>query len=98
VGHYLSEMTCKKCGEYFCTCKPEKRKFIRENRYLVLKNTDIEKHCNQEDKKWLASISTKISEGRYLEEKEELKCVVVESDWPEHEEVWSMIESRGENK
>lgn len=60
---------------------------IREDRYIVIKRKDLDK------------IKDKISyELGYFEAVLELlperQYVVVESDWPEYETVWKMIEDR----
>lgn len=66
----------------------------RETRYIVLKISDVEKHLADEDKSLLAELSTKVALGRENKGKPPLDCVVVESDWPEYEPVWKMIEAR----
>jgi len=86
-----------KSGAFFC--KPA---FQREERYLVLEYTDIagtvESGAITEDE---LSVLTKIAgevEAYRMQRRGEIgkffKCVVVESDWPEYELVWKMIEDR----
>ena len=67
---------------------------IRENRYIVLKKTDLEKifdivefhgFQNMMDTMNLEMMERGIKERNY---------VVVEDDWPEYEKVWKMIEDR----
>jgi hypothetical protein len=71
--------------------------FNRENRYLVFKRKDIAKYLNQEDVCNLVHISNDIKDGRVEDGKEGLSCVVVESDWPIYEKVWSMVEESATN-
>lgn len=71
----------------------------RENRYYVLKVTDIEAAfksglIGSETLDELEAASLAVKQVRQQRGKDELACVVVESDWPEHEVVWGMIESR----
>jgi len=67
---------------------------IRENRYLVLKLSDVERLLNSEEKVVLRNITRKVDTSRLLEGKERLGCVVVEHDWPEYEQVWRMLSER----
>lgn len=39
-------------------------------------------------------IMDKVDRLRYSLDKPVLKCVVVESDWPEYEQVWKTLEER----
>lgn len=71
----------------------------REERYVVIKLSDIEKalelgHINQSNIKTIDHILTKIWYSRAQRGKEDLKTVVVEHDWPEYEKVWEMLEKR----
>lgn len=66
---------------------------IREDRYIVLKRKDIEKaledgRIDYFDLDALSWIKEELPSRKY---------VVVESDWPEYEQVWKMIEERVEN-
>jgi hypothetical protein len=68
-------------------------KFIREERYTVLKTTDVQ--CLHEDEqKQLAAIAAKVALWRTANGKAPLECVVVERDWPEYEPTWKGIEAR----
>lgn len=70
---------------------PDKQKeFLRENRYLVFKRKDLEELVMPAVLKDLELVSRTINARR----KRPLECVVVESDWPEYEEVWGMIQRR----
>lgn len=73
----------------------------REDRYLVLKRSDIEAaekegYISPAERGLLYLIAGKVAFWRYGESKPELKCVVVESDWPEYEHVWELIRLRVE--
>jgi hypothetical protein len=59
------------------------REFKREVRYIVIKLKDIDEN-------------TRRQLGNFMEDLEipSRDCVVVESDWPEYEPVWKMIEDR----
>lgn len=71
----------------------------RENRYFVLKVADIESAfeaglISPDTLDELENASLAVKQIRQHRGKEELACVVVENDWPEHDIVWAMIESR----
>ncbi len=65
----------------------------RENRYIVIKRADAKKHLNATEKDKLAALLASISDGRAIENKGDIECVVVEHDWPMFERTWAMIES-----
>jgi len=67
---------------------------IRENRYTVFKNKDIVKYLTEEQKQFLDTISETIVYGRVKDKRHEFNCAIVESDWPEYETVWKLIEDR----
>lgn len=66
----------------------------REKRYLVLKNSDMDRCLSEDQKRQLSSICATIDRSRRGIEKEPLKVVVVEHDWPEYEPTWQAIEKR----
>ena len=66
---------------------------IRENKYMVLKHSDIAL-LESEDFVALKEIELMLHRLRELHGKTPLTCVVIESDWPEYESVWNMIEKR----
>lgn len=68
--------------------------FIREARYVVLKSADVMKCLTVSELIELRRIQAKVEEHRAEIGKPPLDCVVVESDWPEYDLVWDMIESR----
>ena len=68
--------------------------FIREERYLVFKLSDVEEHFTPGEKQQLARLVEVQRVGREEAGKPLLRCVVVESDWPEYELTWRAIEAR----
>lgn len=75
-------------------------KFEREDRYLVIKRSDINEyfksdpfHSKSPLKSALRLASNAISEHRCGSGKEPLECIVVESDWPIYNDVWKMVEA-----
>jgi len=66
----------------------------RENRYVVVKRKDILAHLTKTEEHELGLLIEKVDAGRKKQGKEEINCVVVESDWPEYEKVWGMLERR----
>lgn len=61
-------------------------KFVREGRYIVFKIS----HLDEEQLELLERVQRELPTLR--------ECVVVESDWPEYEKVWEMIEDRVQPK
>lgn len=75
----------------------------REERYIVIKISDIDHAIDEnllaQDDYWiLRDILEAVRKARRQRNKNELECVVVESDWPEYEIVWKMIEDRVDAK
>lgn len=69
--------------------------FKRKNKYIVFKTSDlIRAGLSLEDQAALSRIQEKVCGLRASMTKPALECVVVESDWPEYEPVWQMIEER----
>jgi len=74
--------------------------FKREHRYFVFKISDAEhapampEHVLDD----LSDIGQAFDRGRAARNKLPLECVVVESDWPEYEIVWGMLEARIEGR
>lgn len=66
----------------------------RENRYLVLKRKDIKRGLFPHYVETLFNIADMVAASRANRGAPPLKCVVVESDWPEYEPVWKMISDR----
>ncbi|MGF7151284.1 hypothetical protein FHS96_004947 [Sphingomonas zeicaulis] len=57
--------------------------FVREERYIVIKR----KHLDDSQETAVRALLTEQGIGI-------VECAVVESDWPEYEPVWKMIEDR----
>ena len=70
----------------------------REHRYYVAKTKDVEKYLSDEQQLSLDRFLTKIRIGRLNDGKADVKTVCVDSDWPEYETVWRMIEARVDGK
>ncbi|MFZ1872212.1 MAG: hypothetical protein WAU54_05405 [Chania sp.] len=70
----------------------------RENRYIVIKEADAQRYLGSLNYRVLHTIADSVERGRKTQGKEPLQCVVVESDWPEYEPVWAMIETRMDGK
>ncbi len=71
--------------------------FKREERYIVLKRTDVNKYVPPWLARMLDDIAYIIYEGRLKDGRSpELNSAVVEADWPEYEPVWAMIQRRVE--
>ena len=70
----------------------------REHRYWVAKTKDVEKYLSEEQQLSLDRFLTKIRIGRLKDGKADVKTVCVDSDWPEYETVWRMIEARVDGK
>jgi hypothetical protein len=66
----------------------------REKRYTVFKDKDIYKYLTADEMECFDRVCSTIMRGRIMDNKPLLDCVVVESDWPEYEKVWGMIEAR----
>jgi hypothetical protein len=66
----------------------------RENRYIVIKRKDAEAYLTSLELNILIGIGEQIAKCRRLTARPELKCVVVESDWPEYEPTWAAIGQR----
>ena len=70
------------------------REFIREERYAVLKISDMTEALTHSECQELIYLENKIRAYRESQGKKELECVVVESDWPEYEPTWTTIQNR----
>ena len=66
----------------------------RENRYMVLKLSDIEKYLSDDEKQKLCAVDSEINFRRQQDDRGLLNAVVVERDWPEYEQTWRAIEKR----
>lgn len=73
----------------------------REDRYIVIKRSDLEAaqaagHVGHIEVAALNYVEASADRMRLERNKMPLKCVVVESDWPEYEHVWELIRLRVE--
>lgn len=65
--------------------------FIREERYIVFKISDLGNFLKADE---IRRLAREYAEQRRLKGKKPLECVVVEKDWPEYEPTWKAIEAR----
>jgi hypothetical protein len=72
----------------------EQPQFQRELRYIVIKISDAEAVLTKEGLRQLNMLGEMVAEGRRARGKNDLECVVVESDWPEYEPTWAAIQAR----
>ena len=64
----------------------------RENRYVVLKISEINNYLDDTEILQLARICNKLDISRRREGKAALECVVIQSNWNCYEEAWNLIE------
>ena len=76
------------------TNNAEREGFVRGERYVVLKIRDVKDGLSSIQIEQLKSICKAVEQYRKTTNRIPLVCVVVESDWPEYEPVWAMIEAR----
>jgi hypothetical protein len=72
----------------------DESKFVRENRYLVIKWSDVHSVLSTEQGHELLSVINVLNDAREKAGRGVLECVVVEKDWPEYEPTWRAIERR----
>ena len=70
-----------------------KQKFIREDRYIVFKKSDILNCLTEDEANTIEGIIKKVDTYRKSVGKDRLKTVVVESDWDMYEAVWKLVEN-----
>lgn len=71
--------------------------FKREDRYVVLKNTDLEATFTKTEREIFEALVWKVEKYRINNKKPHLECVVVESTWkPEYAQAWELIKNRVE--
>ncbi len=69
--------------------------FVRENRYLVLRWSDIFTYLWGEEVQLLREMCTDIEQGRMQDGKDPRpKFVCIKDTYPEYEMVWAAIEKR----
>lgn len=72
--------------------------FIKEDRYLVIKRSDIKSALDGEMKSVLQHIAQTVEGERHSLGKPVLECVVVEHDWSIYDDVWKMVEAIATNQ
>jgi len=72
--------------------------FKREKRYIVIKQSDVERYLNIAQKRVLNMIQASLECGRQDDNRGSLVAAVVEHDWPEYEPTWKAIEQRVNDK
>lgn len=72
--------------------------FMRENKYLVLKWDDIQKHLSDVEREALDDLIDNIAIGRMGKRKTENNYVVINEDEPYAEQVWQLIQKHWEAK
>ena len=71
--------------------------FTLEDRYAVIKRKEV--NClSYEEIVQLNDILQKLRDVRSTTGKQPLRCVVIESDWPEYQVVLDMLKKRVENE
>ena len=65
--------------------------FMREERYIVFKMSDLGNSLKGDE---IRRLAREYAEHRKHLRKKPLECVVVEKDWPEYEPTWKAIEDR----
>jgi hypothetical protein len=71
------------------------QKFVREQRYVVLKVSDIKAAAiSVAERDVFSTFCEKVAHYRTSYGKKPLECVVVENDWPEYEPTFRAIEAR----
>ena len=66
----------------------------RENRYAIFKRSDVAEALTPAERSEFIRLEDKVALSRTQRGKNDLKCVVVESDWPEYEPTWNAIAER----
>lgn len=72
--------------------------FKREDKYLVLKKSDIESVLSDEEKRRLHNICLRISESRQSRGKFDSSYVVVKESEPYADQVWELIKAELERE
>jgi len=65
-----------------------------EERYIILKVTDVERHLHESDRLELKHIGQKIDRARDIEGRGDFSAIVIEKDWPEYEAVLQLLSKR----
>ena len=70
------------------------KEFMREDRYIVFKMSDVERYLTDKDRANITMMKMEIDAGRDCANKPPFKGLIVEADWPEYEPTWKAIEAR----
>ena len=70
------------------------KEFMREERYIVFKMSDVERYLTDKDRANITMMKMEIDAGRDCANKPPFKGLIVEADWPEYEPTWKAIEAR----
>lgn len=77
------------------TADKGEQEFKREERYIVIKLSDFDNtYLAGDEIVTFHRVLEKVAKQRNQFGKSPLECAVIESDWPEYEPVWKMIEDR----
>jgi len=68
-----------------------------ENRYIVLKRTDVERYLNEDEKITLSTLCELVDDGRRDSGKNSIDTLVIESDWPEYGPALDALAERAGN-
>ncbi len=66
--------------------------FKKEHRYFVFKIKDMTKYLTKREITQLETIADNLAAYRAADNKIDLECVVVESDWNCYTKVWELVE------
>lgn len=69
------------------------KEFVKEDRYIVFKKSDILNCLTEDEANTIEGIIKKVDTYRKSVGKDSLKTVVVESDWDMYEAVWKLVEN-----
>ena len=70
--------------------------FNREDRYIVVKHSDLAKISRSDVRDQFMAALHRVNEHSVRVPQRQF--VVIESDWPEYEIVWEMLQARMESK
>lgn len=65
-----------------------------EDRYIVIKRSEIEEYLTPDQKANLASICLTLNEARKNNKKGPLEALVLERDWPEYKPTLNLLSKR----
>jgi len=65
-----------------------------ENKYIVLKRSDVEEYLNEDEKITLSVLCERVGDGRRNNGKPSIDALVIESDWPEYGKAFDLLSER----